>query len=256
MKVRAFAAPALFLGVFVSSTSPTAVAPRRYKVEVKTLVVQDLTVVGQGEQKQEFSNSSFVSITLRDSAGGQVATIVLDSIVPGEGSPVTPDGAKTLAGTTWDGFIPAGGRLKDLKARGENPMAQVAESGVQQLFPPVKAGAKDGEAWTDTTETNTNGVGVRTVTNFQASNAMLDGTRVLQLAGTSSSSVSGEQTTPQGSMNIEGTVAGTANYLIGSDGALRRGTFRSVQTLSISVAQLPEPIPVTITLEGTSNLLP
>ncbi len=256
MKVHAFAVPALLVGVLATTASPAPVAPRAYKIEVKSKIVQDLTAVGQGPQTQEYSTTSFVHVELRDTTGGKVATITLDSLVLGPGAPMPPDMVSQLKGAVWDGFLPTGGRMRDLTVRGDVPGAQLAESGLQQLFPPVKQGTREGQAWTDTTETTNGGIGIRTVTNYQASSATLDGAKVLQLAGASSASVSGEQQSPQGAITIEGTATGNSTYLIGADGVLRRGTFTSTQLLQVSVAALPEPIPVTVTIEGSSSLLP
>jgi len=256
MTVRRWVAPALCLSALIAWSWPTPVAPRRYRLEVKTVVTQDLTIVGQGQQTQEFQNTSYVSVDTRDSADGKVATIVLDSVVAGAGSPVSADAAKALAGTTWRGFVQANGRLSALETDGENPLAQVVESALQQVFPPVRPGTREGQQWTDTTDADNAGLAVRTVTNFQTAGDTYQGAKVLKLVGASSGSISGEQTTPQGSLAIEGTSTGTSQFFIRGDGILLGGAFTSLQNLAITVAQLPEPIPVTVKLEGTSSLLP
>jgi hypothetical protein len=256
MTVRPWVAPALCLSALVAWTWATPAAPRRYKVEVKTVVVQDLTVVGQGPQTQEFQNTSFVAVDTRDSADGKVATIVLDSVVAGPGSPLSADVAKGLAGTTWHGFVQANGRLTALEVASEQPLAQVVESGLQQIFAPMKPGTRAGQSWTDTTDSENSGVAIRTVTNFQTAADTYNGAKVIKLAGASSGSISGEQNTPQGSMSIAGTSTGTSQFFVGGDGILLGSNFTALQNLAITVAQLPEPIPVTVTLEGTSTLLP
>ena len=184
MTVRPWVAPALCLSALVAWTWATPVALRRYKLEVKTVVTQDLTVVGQGPQTQEFQNTSFVSVDTRDSAGGQVATIVLDSVVAGAGSPLT-GATKGLSGTTWHGFVQPNGRLTGLKADGESPLVQVVEAGLQQVFPPLKAGVREGQSWTDTTDSDNSGLAVRTITKFQTASDSYAGATVLKLAGAS-----------------------------------------------------------------------
>lgn len=256
MMARPRVASALCLTALVAWTWAAPVAPRRYRLEVKTAVTQDLTVVGQGTQTQEFQNTSFVSVDTRDSADGKVATIVLDSVVAGTGSPLNADAAKALAGMTWHGFVQPNGRLTGLEAVSEAPLAQVVESGLQQIFPPMKAGTPAGQTWTDTTDSENAGLAIRTVTNFQTAADSYNGARVVKLVGASSSSVSGEQVTPQGSMTIEGSSTGSSQFIVGGDGILLASSFTSLQSLAITVAQLPEPIPVTVKLEGTSSLLP
>lgn len=255
MTVRPWVAPALCLGALAGWTWATPVVARRYKIEIKTVVTQDLTVMGQGQQTQEYQNTAFVSVDTRDSADGQVATIVLDSVVTGSGSPIPTDAAKGLAGTTWHGFVQANGRLSALEVQSESPYAQVVEAGIQQVFPPIKPGTREGLGWTDTTDAERAGMVVRTVTNFQTTADSYEGARVLKLAGSSSGSISGEQTTPQGSMAVNGTSTGTSQFYIGGNGVLLGGQFTSQQNLAISVAQLPKPIPLTVKLEGTSSLL-
>ncbi len=256
MTVRPWVAPALCLSALVAWTWSAPAAPRHYKLEVKTVVTQDLTVVGQGLQTQEFQNTSYVSVDTRDSADGKVAIIVLDSVIAGAGSPLSADAAKGLAGTTWHGFVKANGRLTGLEVQGEASMSQVVESGLQQIFPPMKPGTGAGQAWTDTTDADNAGLAIRTVTNFQTAAEDYQGAKVIRLAGASSASVSGQQETPQGSITIDGTATGSSQFYVRGDGVLLGSTFTSMQDLAITVAQLPEPIPVTVKLEGSSSLLP
>lgn len=255
MTVRPWIVAAATLSTLAAWTGGTPAAPVRYRVEVKTSVTQDLTAVGQGEQKQEFTNTGFVTLTTRDSAGGQAVTLVLDSLVPGEGSPFAGDMAKSAAGTTWTGFRQPNGRIKELTTKAESPAANTMQGVLQQLLPPMKAGTRAGQSWTDTTDNDNDGVAVRTVTNFVTSDDNLGGTKVLKLAGASAIAISGQQTTAQGSMNFEGTGSGTGSWLVAGDGTCVATTFSGIQNIQITVAQLPEPIPVTVKLEGSSSLL-
>lgn len=246
---------ALGLGPLVTWAAPAPPAMRHYRLDLKTFVVQDLSVVGQGEQKQEFSNTGFIAVAAQDSAGGQAVTFVLDSLVVGAGSPIPPEAAKEAAGTRWHGFREAGGRIKDIKVEGESPVAGAIEPALRQLFPPMKAGTREGQSWTDTTDTDNNGIAVRTVTNYQTSGDSYAGTKVLKLAGAFSSAMSGQQASPQGTLNIEGTGTGTNTWVVGADGTCLAATHSASQSLSISVAQLPEPIPVSVKTEATATLL-
>jgi hypothetical protein len=255
MTVRPWLVTAVSLSTLAAWTWSAPASPVRYRLEVKTSVTQDLTAVGQGEQKQEFSNTGFVTISAKDSAGGQALTVVLDSMVAGEGSPFAGEMAKNAAGTTWTGFRQPNGRVKELKPNNESPAAGALQGVLQQLLPPMKAGTREGQAWTDTTETDNEGVAVRTVTNFQTSGETVNGAKVVKLAGSSSTAMSGQQTTPQGSMSLEGTGSGTASWLVATDGTCLSSTFSGIQNIAVTVAQLPEPIPVMVKLEGSSALL-
>jgi hypothetical protein len=255
MMVRPWMVAAISLGTLVAWTSFTPPAAKRYRVELKTSVVQDLSALGQGEQKQNFSNAGFVSITVQDSAGGQAVTLVLDSLVPGDSSPIPPDAAKAAAGLKWHGFRQPSGRVKGLQLEGDNPVAGAIEPALLDLFPPMKSGTKEGQSWTDTTDMDNNGVAVRTVTNFQTSSDSYNGAKVIKLAGAFSSAMSGQQASPQGAVNIEGSGTGANTWLVGPDGTCVSATHSANQKISLSVAQLPGPIPVTVKTEGTATLL-
>jgi len=257
MKARSWIVAALGLGTLTAWSPSAAPGLKRYKIDVKTLQVVNLTAMGQSEQRVEIASTGFVTITTSDSAGGQAVTIVLDSLQVAPGAPIPPDAVKSAAGATWHGFRPANGRMKNLKLDGENPVAGTVAGILQEIFPPLKAGAREGSSWTDTTDTDTgnSGVMVRTVTNFLTSGDTYNGAKVLKLAGASSSAISGTQESPQGSMSFEGTGSGTTTWLVGSDGYSLGSTYSSKQSLSITAAIAPEPLPVEITTEGTVTLL-
>jgi hypothetical protein len=255
MMFRPWMVAAISLGTLVGWTPSTPPSVMRYRVNLKTSVVQDLTALGQGQQSQNFSNSGFVTVTAQDSAGGQAVTLVLDSLVPGDSSPITPEAAKGMAGLRWRGFRQPTGRVKELQLEGDNPVAGAIEPALLELFPPMKPGTKDGQSWTDTTDTDNSGVAIRTVTNFQTSSDSYNGAKVIRLAGAYSSAMTGEQASPQGSLKIDGTATGTNTWLVGSDGACLSATHSASQNISVTIAQVPEPIPVTVKTEGTAILL-
>ena len=248
---------ASLLVVALTAWSPSAPpSVKRYRIDVKNTQTIDLSALGQGEQKNEISTTGFVTVTLTDSAGGKALSAVLDSLVLGEGSPIPAEVAAGAKGTTWTGYRAPSGKVGELTATTENPIAAGLESLIRYLFPPVKPGTKQGATWTDTTESNTkSGLSVRTVTNYAASDGMLDGAKVLQVAGASSLAMSGTQEGPQGSMAIEGTGGGTGTWLLGPDGTTLKVTYNGTQNLAVTGSFAPEPIPVKVLVEGTSSLL-
>jgi len=255
MMVRSWMVVAISLGALAAWTPAMPLASKQYRLELKTSVVQDLTALGTGEQKQEFSNTAFVTVTTADSAGGQAVTMVLDSLVPGEGSPIPPDVAKTAAGQTWHGFRQASGKVGSLKLEGDSPIAGAIEPALLDLLPPMKPGTGEGQAWTDTTDTDHDGIAVRMVTNFQTSTGSYDGAAVIMLAGAFSSAMSGQQEGPQGALTLEGNGTGTTTWLVGTDGLSLSASHSANQNISVSMAQLPQPIPVTVKTEGTATLI-
>lgn len=257
MKFRPWAVAALCLGTLPAWT-PTAppAAPQRYRLEVKTKIVQDLTAMGQGQQTQEYSNVGYVTLTAKDSGDGQAVTVVFDSLQMGAGAPLTPEQVKGVAGATWHGYRGANGRVADLVLVGDNQVAQSVEGLLTQLFPPLRKGASIGQSWTDTTDAEALlGVTARTVTNLVTSNETVAGAKVVKLAGASASAISGTIQSPQGQVAIEGTGTGTIAWLIGPDGGLISCTGSSAQNMTVSIAVAPEPIPVAIEVQSTTTLI-
>ena len=82
MTSRLWAAAALSLVAVVAWKSPPAPTTKRYRIDLKTTQVIDLTAVGQTEQRQSFSSTAFVAVVLGDTTGGRTITITLDSLRP------------------------------------------------------------------------------------------------------------------------------------------------------------------------------
>jgi len=255
MKFPLLVVATVSLGV-VSAVHPAlAQSAKRYHVELKTSAVQDLTAVGQGEQKQEFILTGQVSVSTTDSAGGQAISVVVDSLQASPGAPLPPAIVQGLVGTTWNGFRTSDGKLSDLQPTVEVEGGPLVEGALKRLFPPIRAGTSGGKAWTDTADVNIEGLGTRTVTNYETSNDMHEGKPAVRLAGASSSAISGIQESPQGNLTIGGTGSGTSSWLIAGDGSVVTGTFTQDQALEVSVPALPAPIPVRVHNEGTSTVL-
>ncbi|HWA56360.1 MAG TPA: hypothetical protein VG692_03850 [Gemmatimonadales bacterium] len=255
MTFRPWAVAALSLGTLVAWT-PRPPAPLKYKLDLKTTQVVNLAALGQGEQRVELSGSGFVSVTAVDSAGGQAVTVVLDSVTLAEGSPIPPDAVKAAAGTVWHAFRAPNGRVGEFTTETQNPVSSTVEGVLQQIFPPLKRGTGPGSSWTDTTETVRNGsIAVRTVTNFQTSADNVGGQKVTRLAGASASSISGSQEGPQGTVQIAGTGTGSSSWVVGADGTCVSGTYSGTQSLQVTISMSPEPLPLTVTIEGNAALL-
>ena len=255
MMVRSWMVAAISLGALAAWAPATPLISKQYRLELKTSVAQDLSALGQGEQKQEFSNTAFVTVTTADSAGGQTVTMVLDSLIPGEGSPIPPEAATGVGGQKWHGFRHATGKVGGLKLEGERQIAGAIEPALLDLLPPMKLGTRAGQSWTDTTDTDNNGIAVRMVTNFQTSADSYNGAKVIKLAGAFSSAMSGQQESPQGTLTLEGNGTGTNTWLVGADGLSLSATHSANQNISVSMAQLPQPIPVTVQTQGSATLI-
>jgi len=259
MRSRLWAAAALSLSATVAWKSSPEAAPRHYRVDLKTTQVVDLTAVGEKEQRQVFGSVGFLSVAVQDTTGGKTITIVLDSLQSDSASPIPTEAAKSARGTTWHGIVGANGRISGFNASSENPVAGQMTGLLREFLPPVQAGTAAGRTWTDTTETSLdvpNGsMAIRTVTNFQSSAENFAGVKAVKIASASSSSYSGTQQTEGGNAAIEGTGTGSSTWYIGPDGTYLGGTRSSVQTLMVSGAFAPQPLPVTVTTEAATSLL-
>jgi hypothetical protein len=255
MTYRPWVAAALCLGTLAAWTS-AAPGSQRYKLDVKTKVVQDLTSLGQGSQTQELSNTGFVTLTERDSGAVRLVNIVVDSLLAGPGSNVTPEQLASVRGARWHGTRNASGRLDSLVQEGENPVAATLEGLLKTLFPPLKKGTAAGQGWTDTTDTEgMMGVPTRTVTNFATSAETWQGAKALKLTGASATAISGTVTGQQGEMSIEGSGTGTIAWVIGTDGVLLSSTATSSSSMQVSIAVAPAPIPVSVDVSSITTLI-
>jgi hypothetical protein len=83
----------------------------------------------------------------------------------------------------------------------------------------------------------------------------VSGTKARKVDGAYSQSMTGSMESPQGTFSVDGTGTGTSNYSITADGRMLKGTTLLNLQLSVSVPQLPEPIPVTGTMNSTITAL-
>jgi hypothetical protein len=255
MTFRPWVAAALCLGTLAAWTS-AAPGPQRYKLDVKTKVVQDLTALGQGSQTQDLTNTVFVTVTERDSGAVRLVNVAVDSLLAGPGSGATAEQLASVRGSRWHGTRNASGRLDSLVLEGDNAVAATLEGLLKTLFPPLKKGTPAGQSWTDTTDTEgMMGVPIRTVTNLVTAADTWQDAKVLKLTGASATAISGTVTGQQGQMTIEGTGTGSIAWLIGNDGVLLSSTATSTSSMQVTIAVAPAPIPVSVDVSSTTTLI-
>ena len=248
----AFASGAFFLPIAGGSAPVTL----KYKIAQKTEQTIDASAMGQGEQKVNLGYTAFVTVTLNDTTGGRTVSAIVDSVKPDSG--VMAQFAEPLTsakGATGAGFLDASGTLQGFKQIGDtNSIRGTTLRGlVTSLFPKVKAAAKAGDAWTDTTETSdtTNGMPVkrRAVTNFKAS---AGAARAIKIDASGSYSLAGASAN---GMAFEGTGKSTATFQRSTDGYLMDGSFSDNADLSLTIPQAPAPVPVANVSSITITLL-
>lgn len=224
----------------------------KYRVDQSLTQEVDATSAGQGKQTLQFTTSTFVTVTLNDSAGGRTMRVVIDSLKGDSTAPIPPAVMDSARGGEFRAFVNKAGKPSPLTPTGTSAAAAQVQGLLADFYPWVRAGLQVGDAWTDTT-VNTTGAGsdtvsVRRITSYKAAAAESRGNvRALRITTDQRSDVAGVQPTPQGPAKIEGTGGGTGAYYVSPDGRYLGGEWQLHSSLNLSGAFAKQPVPVTVT---------
>lgn len=236
----------LVLPAFVWAPTTT-----KYRIDQSLSQVIDGTVAGGAKQSISFSTSSFITVTLADSAGGKVMRVVIDSLRGDSTTPIPAAVLDSARGAEFHGFVEKSGKPLGLEPVTETSAASQIQGLLSDFFPWIKTGLKVGDSWTDTTA-KVNGVGpdsvtVRRVRAYKALGNEIRGTRkAVRITEDFTSSVAGTQPTPSGPARIEGIGTGKGSYYVGTDGRYLGGDWQQQSSLKISGSFAPQPLPTTI----------
>lgn len=223
----------------------------KYRIDQSLSQEIDASVAGGARQTISFKTSSFITVTLADSAGGKVMRVVIDSLRGDSATPISPAVLDSARGAEFRGYVARSGKPMGLEPVTSTSAAAQVQGLLSDFFPWIRTGLKVGDSWTDTTA-KVNGVGadsvtVRRVSAYKASANETRGARKAVLVVEDfTSSVAGTQPTPGGPARIEGSGSGRGSYYIGADGRYLGGTWQHHSTLRISGSFAPEPLPITI----------
>jgi hypothetical protein len=237
-----------WLGILIWTAPPTVM---KYRVDQTLNQEIDATAGGGAKEKLAFTTSSFVTVTLSDSAGGKSIRVVIDSIRGDSATPIPRAVLDSARGAEFRGFLEKSGKPTGLVPTGTVSAAVQVQSLVSDFFPWIRSGLRVGTAWADTTA-KTNGVGpdsvtVRRVSTYKVvANETRASRKAVRVAQNFTSSVAGTQPTPQGPARIEGTGRGAGSYYIGTDGRYLGGSWQQQSSLKISGSFSPQPLPITI----------
>lgn len=234
----------------------------KYRVETKNETTVDLSGFGVPSQQQNFSLVSWIAVSLNDSAGGRSLHVVVDSMryegsIAGIGQ-ATADSAK---GATVHGFVDPNGRVKNLVSRPESAFLAEIQGVTHSFFPRVKAGAKSGEAWSDTLEvlSTANAANIKStywIDYTAAGQENVAGITALKLSSVSSATLGGTIQNPaMGTMEVDGKLKANGTSLIGPDGRFLGGTTTLTSDQLLKSAMAPAPIPVKTVRTTTITLL-
>lgn len=239
-----------------------ATSVTKYRVDGRIAQEADATTLGGGKQLFAMRTSTFVTLTLSDSAGGRAIKMVVDSI-KGDSLPqgVTAEELAKARGSIITGYSDPKGNVTNVKSSAESVAGLGLASLVSQLVLPARSGLKVGDTWSDTTETTNpvggGSLGSRTVTNWKVNGSETrGGVNALKLDGAFASAIAGAQETPGGAVDIEGTATGTNSVFVGPDGRHLGGTTSSKSNLNATLAAQGATIPVVIDASSTITVLP
>ncbi len=224
----------------------------RYRIDQSLFQEIDATAAGGAKQVISFNTSSFVTVTLIDSAGGKVMRVVIDSVRGDSATPIPAVVLDSARGAEFRGFVERSGKPTGLEPVTGRPASTQVQGLLSDFFPWSKAGIKVGQSWSDTTA-KVNGVGADSVTvrRVSAYKAAATENRVarnaVMIIEDFTSSVAGTQPTPSGPARIEGSGTGKGSYYVAADGRYLGGSWQHQSSLRISGSFAPEPLPITIT---------
>jgi hypothetical protein len=247
-----FAASTALAAVLVSPLDNRAPITTKYRIDQSLSQVIDATAAGAAKQTISFNTSSFITVTLVDSAGGKVMRVVIDSLRGDSTTPIPASVLDSARGAEFRGFVEKSGKPLGLAPVTGTSAASQVQGLLSDFFPWVRTGLKVGDSWTDTTA-KVNGVGadsvtVRRVSSYKAAGrATQDRRKAVVITEDFTSSVAGTQPTPSGPARIEGNGSGKGSYYVGTDGRYLGGSWQQQSSLKISGSFASEPLPITIT---------
>lgn len=230
-----------------------ALAPSttRYRIDQSLTQEMDATAAGGAKQRVAFSTSSFVTVTLADSAGGKAIRVVVDSVRGDSATPIPATVLDSARGAVFQGFLTKSGKPSGLKPATNIPAAIQIQGLLSDFLPWTRAGLKVGDSWSDTTAktsaTGNDSVTVRRVSAYKAAaSETREARKAVRVTEDFTSSVAGTQPTPNGPAHIEGTGRGTGFYFVSADGQYLGGSWQQQSALKVTGSFAPQPLPITI----------
>jgi hypothetical protein len=251
----ALAATALFLPILARAPSTT-----KYRIDQSVAQEIDATAAGAAKQSLSFTTTSFITVTLADSAGGKVMRVVVDSMRADSATPVPAAVLDSARGAQFHGFVEKSGKPSRLEPLSGSPAVKQVQGLLSDFFPWIRTDLKVGDSWTDTTAKvsaqGADSVTVRRVSAYKAAGSETRNSRkAVRIVEDFTSSVAGTQPTPDGPAKIEGSGTGKGAYYVGTDGRYLGGNWQQQSSLKISGSFAPEPLPITIVQKTTVTTL-
>jgi hypothetical protein len=249
-----------FLAIGARPTSDSATS--RYRFEIGTVTLTDLSKLGQGETKSTADLEGILSVSIDEATAA--VTVVLDTLdgsAEGQGQHITPALLTEAIGTSWTGVLDERGRLSEMETESSSLLVnQLGSNLLRGLFPYIKYGATVGDTWSDTLSfSDSTAQGTQettTILNYTAKgDTTFNGMKALLIESEFSATAMIFQEA-QGGVDIEGTSTGSGVHFVGTDGTYLGGTRTARSELEASGPALPGIIPLTMDTELEIELLP
>jgi hypothetical protein len=223
----------------------------KYRIDQSLSQEVDATPAGGAKQKIAFTTSSFVTVSLADSAGGKVMRVVVDSLRGDSAVPIPAAVLDSARGAEFHGFLAKSGKPSGLQPVRANPAAVQIQGLLSDFFPWIKAGLKVGDSWADTTAktdaTGSDSVTVRRVSAYKAAaSETWNARKAVRITEDFTSSVAGTQPTPNGPARIEGTGSGKGSYYVSPEGRYLGGDWEQQSSLAVTGSFAKQPLPIRI----------
>ncbi len=231
-------------------THPTPPGPIHYRVDVSASQDVDASALGAPEQSTKFDVIGFLSVTMSDTTGGQLAQMVVDSAMlpPGTDLPQGMDSPDAAKGVAFHAYV-VGGKISTIPPPSTpNGVAAIFGSALGVLFPGIHANANTGDSWTDTTTQKADGRNSTTITHWTVT-AVNGGEMTVQ--GAASGTTDGTVQSGQGDMTLKGTMEGTRNVTTTAGGPASHAEANATTKATVTPVSMPTAV---ISVTGTTSI--
>lgn len=237
----------LLLTLIASQPATTAPADSfRYRIVAKSIQEIDASAMGQPSQTVEITTTALITLRLTDSAGGQVAHIVVDSagVDAGEmAAMIDPAMLEVPAGAFFHFFVREGKALGNQMPSATSLPVLNLVGPIGMLFSNPSPSAKIGDIWSDTVKVDTvmaqGSSKMTTISKWKLAGEEAGG-RVLDAESTGTLSVE----SPMGGMS--GTTTGKQHLVTRARGPLIRLSSETISNMAMTSAQ--------VTIKGTTRI--
>ncbi|HEY8062619.1 MAG TPA: hypothetical protein VID74_07470 [Gemmatimonadales bacterium] len=230
-----------------------AAAPARYKIVTRTNTDIDLSAAGQGSQTIALVSTTFVTVTLVDTTGGQLVNIVVDSSAFDGGAIAAQLPAEMLAdpkGASFHLLVVNGRSRSSILPTPMSVQAVQAAGGIELLLTSLRR-LKAGDTWTDTTMSDTStAAGSAKGSRVATWTAKPDQGNTLQLDAT----WTGTTSAGFGQAQIEMKVAGTSHVTAVPGGLAQKANSTGTGSATMNMAGMN--LPMKVTTDVTTTQLP